>query len=66
MNATGMGGSSEELAFAHLRNGDPYARLACGFEIGVATAWRYVREAVDLLACQRARGSVKTPFKRHR
>lgn len=38
------------LALAHLRNGDTYTRLACGFEIGVATAWRYVCEAVDLLA----------------
>jgi hypothetical protein len=25
-------------------------RLACGFEIGVTTAWRYIREAIDLLA----------------
>jgi hypothetical protein len=38
------------LALAHLRNGDTDTRLACGFEIGVATAWRYVREAVNLLA----------------
>jgi hypothetical protein len=38
------------LALAHLRNGDTYTRLACGFDIGVSTAWRYVREAVDLLA----------------
>ena len=38
------------LALAHLRNGDTYTRLACGFDIGVTTAWRYVREAVDLLA----------------
>jgi hypothetical protein len=38
------------LALAHLRNGDTYTRLASGFEIGVSTAWRYVREAVDLLA----------------
>ncbi|WP_344612584.1 transposase family protein [Dactylosporangium salmoneum] len=38
------------LALAHLRNGDTYTRLAAGFDIGVATAWRYVREAVDLLA----------------
>ena len=38
---------------AHLRNGDTYARLAEGFGIGVATVFRYVREAVDLLA-QRA------------
>lgn len=38
------------LALAHLRNGDALTRLACGFEIGVTTAWRYVREAIDLLA----------------
>jgi hypothetical protein len=38
------------LALAHLRNGDTYTRLAGGFQIGVATAWRYVREAVALLA----------------
>jgi hypothetical protein len=35
---------------AHLRNGDTYARLAAGFAIGTSTAWRYVREAIDLLA----------------
>ena len=38
------------LALAHLRNGDTYTRLAAGFEIGVATAWRYVQEAMSLLA----------------
>ncbi len=38
------------LALAHLRNGDTYTRLAAGFEIGVATAWRYVQEAIVLLA----------------
>ena len=38
------------LALAHLRNGDTLTRLANGFEIGVTTAWRYVREAIDLLA----------------
>ena len=38
------------LALAHLRNGDTLTRLACGFEIGSTTTWRYVREAVDLLA----------------
>jgi hypothetical protein len=38
------------LVLAHLRNGDTYTRLAAGFAIGTATAWRYVREAIDLLA----------------
>jgi hypothetical protein len=38
------------LVLAHLRNGDTYARLAAGFGIGTTTAWRYVREAVNLLA----------------
>jgi hypothetical protein len=37
-------------SLAHLRNGDTLARLASGFEIGVTTAWRYVREAINLLA----------------
>jgi hypothetical protein len=35
---------------AYLRNGDAFTRLAAGFGIGTSTAWRYVREAVDLLA----------------
>jgi hypothetical protein len=34
------------LALAHLRNGGTLTRLACEFEVGVATAWRYVREAI--------------------
>ena len=38
------------LALADLRNGDTYTRLAAGFEIGVATAWRYVQEAIALLS----------------
>lgn len=38
------------LALAHLRNGDTYTRLAAGFEIGVATAWRYVQEAIAVLS----------------
>ena len=40
------------LVLAHLRNGDTPARLAGGFGIGATTAWRYIREAVDLLATQ--------------
>jgi hypothetical protein len=40
------------LVLAHLRNGDTYTRLAAGFGIGIATVYRYIREAVDLLATQ--------------
>jgi len=40
------------LVLAHLRNGDTYARLAAGFGVGIATVFRYVREAVDLLAAR--------------
>lgn len=38
------------LVLAHLRNGDTPARLAGGFAVSVTTAWRYLREAIDLLA----------------
>ncbi|GAB3949176.1 IS5 family transposase [Streptomyces sparsus] len=38
------------LALAHLRNGQPYAQLAAGFGIGTTTAYRYITEAVEVLA----------------
>src|SRR5438874_1957482 len=38
------------LVVAHLRNGDTPGRLAAGFAISPTTAWRYIREAVNLLA----------------
>ncbi|CAL9675157.1 hypothetical protein SUDANB9_07759 [Streptomyces sp. enrichment culture] len=38
------------LTLAHLRNGQPYAQLAVGFGIGTTTAYRYITEAVKLLA----------------
>lgn len=38
------------LVVAYLRKGETYADLACGFEIGTSTVYRYVREALALLA----------------
>jgi hypothetical protein len=35
---------------AHLRKGETYTDLACGFKIGTSTVYRYLREALDLLA----------------
>ena len=43
-------GQQALLVLAHLRNGDTYTRLAAGFGIGVATVYRYIREAIELLA----------------
>jgi hypothetical protein len=38
------------LVVAYLRKGETYAELACGFEVGTSTVYRYLREAIDLLA----------------
>ncbi len=38
------------LVVAYLRKGETYADLACGFEIGTSTVYRYIREALTLLA----------------
>lgn len=38
------------VVLAHLRCGDTYAQLAAGFGIGVATIYRYPREAAEVLA----------------
>ncbi|MCX4852002.1 transposase family protein [Streptomyces sp. NBC_00893] len=40
------------LVLAQLRCGDTYARLAAGFRVGIATVYRYIREAVDLMAAR--------------
>jgi hypothetical protein len=37
---------------AYLRKGETSAELAAGFEVGTATAWRYVNETVELLAAR--------------
>ncbi len=38
------------LVVAHLRKGETYTDLACGFAIGTSTVYRYLREALQLLA----------------
>lgn len=38
------------MALALLRCGHTFARRAAGFGVGLATAYRYVTEAVDVLA----------------
>jgi len=38
------------LVLAHLRKGETYADLARGFDVGTTTVYRYLREALDLLA----------------
>lgn len=40
------------LGLAHLRLGHTYAQLAAGFEVGVSTVYRYITEAVGLLAAR--------------
>jgi len=45
-------GRQAPLLLAHLRNGDTYLRLAAGSRVGTAPAWRYLREAIDLLAAR--------------
>ncbi len=46
-------GGQALLVLAHLRNGETFAALATGFEVGIATAWPYVQETVALLAARR-------------
>src|SRR5690242_1590547 len=43
-------GQQALLTVAHLRKGETYADLACGFAIGTSTVYRYLREALKLLA----------------
>ena len=38
--------------FAHLRKGEPFAQVAARFRVGTVAAWRYVTEAVPLLAAR--------------
>jgi hypothetical protein len=43
-------GEQALLVVAHLRKGETYADLAAGFAIGTTTAFRYIREALAVLA----------------
>ena len=43
-------GSQALLVVAHLRKGETYADLAHGFAVGTSTVYRYIREAIELLA----------------
>ncbi len=45
-------GQQALLVLAYLRKGETFADLAAGFGVGVATAWRYVNETVELLAAR--------------
>jgi hypothetical protein len=38
------------MVLAHLRKGETYRALAVGFGVGVTTAYRYLREALQVLA----------------
>ena len=43
-------GEQALLVLAHLRKGETYTDLAAGFAVGATTVFRYVREALDVLA----------------
>ena len=43
-------GDQALLVVAYLRKGETYTDLACGFAIGTSTVYRYLREALELLA----------------
>ena len=45
------------LVLAHLRKGETYTDLAVGFGIGTTTVFRYIREALDVLAALAPRSS---------
>src|SRR5215471_15741843 len=54
-------GQQALLVLVYLRKGETFADLAAGFEVGTATAWRYVNETVAGLAARapKLRGAVR-------
>ena len=47
-------------SLVHLRKGEMFAELAAGFPVGTSTAWRYVTEAVGLLAARAPEIAIRT------
>ena len=45
-------GKQALLVLVYLRKGETFTEIAAGFEVGTATAWRYVNETVALLAAR--------------
>ena len=45
-------GKQALLVLVYLRKGETFDEIAAGFEVGTATAWRYVNETVALLAAR--------------
>lgn len=43
-------GQQALMLLAHLKKGETYRDLAVGFNVGTTTAYRYLREGLDLLA----------------
>lgn len=43
-------GQQALLVLVYLRKGETFTEIAAGFAVGTATAWRYIQEAVALLA----------------
>jgi hypothetical protein len=43
-------GEQALLVTAHLRKGETYTDLAAGFGVGTATLFRYITEAIEVLA----------------
>ncbi|MBN6058403.1 transposase family protein, partial [Nonomuraea sp. RK-328] len=43
-------GRQAMLTLVHLRKGETLTELAAGFAVGATTVWRYIREAIALLA----------------
>jgi hypothetical protein len=43
-------GQQALLVLVHLRKGEPFAQVGAGFGVSTTTCWRYVNEAVELLA----------------